>query len=84
MFYFYILKSKKDKRLYLGWTNDLKKRITKHNKGMVLATRNRRPLEVVYYEAYKSKNDAIKRERSMKLWARAWGQLKRRIQDSIQ
>jgi len=51
---------------------------------MVLATRNRRPLEVVYYEAYKSKNDAIKRERSMKLWARAWGQLKRRIQDSIQ
>ena len=83
MYYFYILKSKKDKRLYLGWTGDLRKRIEKHNKGFVISTKYRRPLELVYYEAYKSRNDALRREKSLKLYAKAWGQLKRRIQESI-
>ena len=48
--YTYVLKSKKDEKLYIGWTNDLVKRVKKHNKGKVEATRNRRLLRLVYYE----------------------------------
>ena len=83
MYYFYLLKSKKDKRFYLGWTNDLKRRIIEHNRGLVISTKPRRPFEIVYYEAYKSRDDAKRREKSLKLYAKSWGQLKKRIEDSI-
>jgi putative endonuclease len=66
MNYTYVLKSKKDKNLYIGWTNDLKNRILEHNSGGVLATKGRRPLELVYYEACIDKEKAIKRERYLK------------------
>ena len=83
MYYFYLLKSKKDERFYLGWTNDLKRRIIEHNQGFVVSTKPRRPFEIVYYEAYKSEEDAKNREKSLKLYANAWRQLKIRIEDSI-
>jgi putative endonuclease len=66
MNYTYILKSEKDRKLYVGWTNDLKKRILEHNSGKVTATQYRRPLELVYYEACLSKDKTIKRERYFK------------------
>jgi putative endonuclease len=62
MFYIYILFSEKDKLLYTGFTPDLKARISKHAKGMVKATKHRRPLRLIYYEAYTSELDARKRE----------------------
>ena len=62
MHYVYILKSLKDYKLYIGRSDDLKKRISDHAKGKVISTKNRRPLELVFYEAYKSKDDAIRRE----------------------
>ena len=62
MHYVYILKSLKDYKLYIGRSDDLKKRISDHEKGKVISTKNRRPLELVFYEAYKSKDDAIRRE----------------------
>lgn len=83
MFYVYILKSKKDNKLYTGSTNDLQRRITEHNSGLVLSTKLRIPFELVYCEAFKSESDAIKREKNLKLRSRAFAQLKKRIENSL-
>jgi len=83
MFYVYILKSFKDNNLYIGSTNDLKKRFKQHNEGKVFSTKSRRPLQIIYYEAYKSEHDARKRESNLKLRSRAFAQLKKRIAKSL-
>jgi len=83
MFYAYILKSIIDRCLYVGSTNDLRKRLKEHNDGKVFSTKLRRPFELVYYEAYKSEKDARKREHNLKLRSRALAQLKKRIQESL-
>lgn len=83
MFYLYILKSKKDNNLYIGSTNDLKKRLVEHNKGLVFSTKLRKPPELIYYEAYKSEKDARIRESNLKLRSRAFVQLKKRIKESM-
>jgi putative endonuclease len=79
----YILKSQRDNNLYLGSTNDLKRRLKEHNKGMVFSTKNRIPFELIYYEAYKSEKDARIREKNLKLRSKALAQLKSRIKESI-
>jgi len=83
MFYVYVLKSKKDEDLYIGSTNDLRGRLKEHNSGVVRSTQGRIPLELMYYEAYKSEKDARKREQNLKLRSRAFAQLKKRITYSI-
>lgn len=70
MFYTYILLSLKDKERYVGYTKDLKKRIKEHIKGLVESTRNRRPIELIYYEACLNEDDARKREKYLKT---KWG-----------
>jgi putative endonuclease len=67
MFYYtYVLRSLVDGKLYIGYTNDIKARIGEHNNGSVLSTINRRPLEIVYFEACKDKEKAIAREKYFK------------------
>lgn len=66
MFYTYVLRSNKDKKLYVGSTENLKVRFEAHNKGKVNSTKDRRPLILVYYEACKSKKDALHREQYLK------------------
>ncbi|MDO8590716.1 MAG: GIY-YIG nuclease family protein [bacterium] len=83
MNYTYVLKSRKDLQLYIGSTNDLRKRFRQHNNGEVFSTKSRRPFELIYYEAYKAESDARKREQSLKLRSRAFAQLKKRIEDSV-
>ena len=58
MYYVYILKSKKDNKLYVGKTKDLRRRFSEHNSGKVISTKNRTPFELLFYEAFKSKTDA--------------------------
>ncbi len=70
MYYVYVLTSKKDEKFYTGCTNDLKKRILLHNTGGVVSTKNRQPLNLVYYEAFMNKKDAFKREQWLKT---GWG-----------
>ena len=84
MFYTYVLKSKKDQQLYIGSTNDLKRRFKEHNNGEVFSTKPRRPFELVYYEAYKAESDARNREKNLKLRSRAFTQLKKRIEKSVE
>lgn len=83
MFYVYILRSRKDDKLYIGSTNDLRRRFIEHNSGKVFTTKSRIPFELVYYEAYKAENDARRRESNLKLRSRAFAQLKKRIQNSL-
>ena len=66
MFFTYVLKSKKDGNLYIGWTSDLQNRFDLHNAGQVSATKYRLPLELIYYEACLSKDLAIAREKQLK------------------
>jgi putative endonuclease len=60
------LQSLKDNKFYIGWTDDLKKRIDKHQQGLVKSTKNRLLIKLVYFEACLSKNKAIKREKQLK------------------
>ena len=84
MYYIYILKSKKDKKkLYIGFTNDLRRRLTEHNNGESRYTKSFLPWVLVYYESYFSKKDASAREKQFKKYAKAWGQLKKRIRNSL-
>ena len=52
--------------LYTGRSDDLKRRIEEHGLGKVTATKNRRPLKLIFYEAFSCKSDAIRRERYLK------------------
>ena len=84
MFYMYVLKSHKDEKLYIGSTNNLKRRLVEHNAGDVPATKPRIPLSLIYYEAYIIEVEARKREQQLKLRGRALEALKRRIKTSLQ
>lgn len=69
MYYIYTIKIKYNK-LYIGYTSDLKRRLKEHKVKVS---------DLVYYEAYKSKEDATKREKRLKQYKSAWGHLKKRI-----
>ena len=65
----YILYSSKDKRLYVGCTSNIEKRLKRHQDGQVPATANRRPINLIHTEKSESKEDAFNRERFLKsLW----------------
>ena len=68
MHYVYILHSVKDKRFYTGYTKNLKLRFDQHRKGLVKSTRDRRPLELIYYEACLNQQDATYREKYLKTY----------------
>jgi len=83
MHYTYVLKSLKDKRLYFGFTSDLKKRFFQHNNGEVNSTKNRRPLKLIYYQAFFSETDARKEEKYLKSGGKANNDLKLKLKDSL-
>ncbi|MBS3922926.1 MAG: GIY-YIG nuclease family protein [Nitrosarchaeum sp.] len=83
MFYVYVLKSKKDEKLYFGYTKDLRNRFLQHNKGLVESTKNRRPFDLVYYEAYMNREDATEREKSFKKSGSVYNGLIKRISKSL-
>lgn len=66
----YILYSRKDKRLYVGCTSNLAKRLKRHENGYVPATKYRLPKVLIHREELESKSDAFNRERFFKsLWS---------------
>ena len=68
--YTYILRCA-DGTLYTGWTNDLQKRIAAHNAGTGgKYTRSRRPVTLVYYETFPTKEEAMRREYAIKQLSR--------------
>jgi putative endonuclease len=66
MFFVYVLLSLKDKKFYIGQTNNLADRVLRHNEGRVRATRGRRPLILVWSESFPTRAEAVRRERYLK------------------
>ncbi|WP_349673727.1 GIY-YIG nuclease family protein [Lacrimispora sp.] len=70
MNYTYLVKCA-DNTLYCGWTNHLEKRMEAHNQGKgAKYTKTRRPVELVYYESYPTKEEAMRREVQIKKLSR--------------
>lgn len=67
-YYTYILKSDKNKKLYIGYAKNLKLRFEQPQKGRVEFTKNRRPLKLIYYEACLSQKGATHREKYFKTY----------------
>ena len=62
----YVLKSKKDNKRYIGFTDNLERRISEHNSGLVKSTQSRRPLTLAYFEEFETKSEAMNREKFFK------------------
>lgn len=62
----YILLSKKDQKFYIGYTSNLKQRLTAHFNGESLSTAPRRPFNLIFCEYFLSKSDALRREKYLK------------------
>jgi putative endonuclease len=78
-YYVYLLISKKTKWVYVGCTNNLKKRLIEHNEGKVFSTKKMLPVELIYFEAYRYKDYAYKREKYLKEYGSGLAKLKLRI-----
>jgi putative endonuclease len=66
MYYTYVLRSRKDKKCYIGSTSDLRRRFAEHQRGEVRSTAPRRPLELIFNEAFLHLEEALGRERYFK------------------
>lgn len=83
MFYVYVLKSRSTGQCYIGYTENLCRRVSEHLRGGSLYTKDRGPFELIYYEAYRAKTDALRREKQLKQFKKGSAMLKRRIMDSL-
>lgn len=64
--YIYIVKCA-DQTLYTGWTTCIERRLAEHNSGKgAKYTKSRRPVELVYYESFETKQQAMSREANIK------------------
>jgi len=74
MFYVYVIKNRRKRETYIGYTNDLERRIKEH--------KDKLP-ELIYYEAYKSEKDAKEREIKLKHRGQTVRRLKERLANSL-
>ena len=74
MYYVYLIRDAKTRETYVGYTNDLKRRFAEHH--------GKNP-ELIYYEAYRAKEDAQKRERKLKQRGQSVRWLKGRLKESL-
>jgi putative endonuclease len=66
MYYTYILYSAKFDRIYIGQTENLASRLERHNQGKVRSTKAYIPWKMINYEQFKSRSEAMKREKELK------------------
>ena len=67
-YYIYILKSLQTGQYYIGQTQNLEKRIVKHNSGYVNSTSKASPWQLIYSEQFETRSDSVKREKEIKGW----------------
>ncbi len=72
MYYVYVMRDSKSGEFYIGYTNDIERRIAEHQRKFPNS-------RLVYYEAYLYEQDARMRERKLKYYGSAWRALKKRI-----
>ena len=72
-YFVYILCSKRNGTLYIGFTNDIERRMLEHkeNSGSQFTSKYQIK-KLVYFEEHHDNNEAFKRERQLKRWKRAW------------
>jgi putative endonuclease len=78
-YYVYVLNSLRNSDLYIGCASNLEKRVNEHNRGKVYSTKNMLPVELIYYEAYRLKEQAYKREKSLKAFGSGLSKIKIRL-----
>jgi len=84
MYYCLIIKNNGDGKSHIEFTETKpEERLKLHQSREVKETENFNSPEIAYYEAHKSKEEAIHRTNSLKLYGNAWAQLKRRIKESL-
>ncbi len=66
MFYTYVIQSRDSGKLYVGYSADLKRRFREHKNGKCFTTARMGEIELIHYEAYKSEDDALRREKYLK------------------
>jgi putative endonuclease len=66
MFFCYILRSLKDDSFYIGQCSDLDRRMSKHFDGFSKYTATKRPLRLVYFETFATREQALQREKEIK------------------
>ena len=71
MYYVYILKRQENRKFYIGYTENLQRRLKQHQK--------EGGINLIYYEAYLSEKIARNRERKLKHYGSAWRALRKRI-----
>ena len=72
-YYIYILSNKNRTVLYIGYTENMKRRIIQHKRGTgSLFTKNYNAHELIYFEEFRVKRNAKNRERQLKNWHREW------------
>ena len=72
-YYYYILSNKNRTVLYVGYTNDLKRRVLQHKKtNSNHFTKKYNVFDLIHYEEFDNRNDVIKRERQLKNWHKEW------------
>ena len=82
MYYVYVLKSETHKLLYVGYTGNLKRRLQEHLRGNTVTTKRLQMKNLIFYEAFKSKADAHRREKYLKS-TKGHSSLKQIIRESI-
>ncbi|MFH1198316.1 MAG: GIY-YIG nuclease family protein [bacterium] len=65
-YFVYILRSKVFSKTYVGFTEDLQRRLYEHNSGKSTFTRKYKPWEIVFFEKYLYLDEAVKREKYYK------------------
>lgn len=66
MYFTYVIYSKANNKIYVGQTNNLKLRLNEHNKGLSKYTSKYIPWELIYYEKFATRAEAMKREKELK------------------
>ena len=84
MWFVYLIQSKANKEKYIGFTQDIERRLNEHNSGISKYTsRQAGYWELIYFEAYKSEQDALIREKRLKEHGKAKQELYKRLDNSI-
>ncbi len=81
-YYFYILKSLKNGKLYLGQSSQLKERVISHNKGLNKATKPNIPYELIFFSGFRKEKDAIKTEKYYKTTA-GWKRIHKMLEEEF-
>ena len=82
MYYVYLLQSEKTEKFCVGFTSNLKQRIAQHNAGQVTSAKANTPYKLVYFEGFRSKRDALIREKKLKHHGQGIRRLKERLTNS--